>query len=365
MALQWRWWRVNPKSLALAALILCAFGAPAIAQPAPDAPKGDADNTRGSFIIQVENDVFNRFAPSDRDYTSGIRFGWMSGPTDIPGWLVAVTAFPAFFGEPASTRIDRRWGLSIGQNIYTPEDILSSQRVVGDRPYAGWLYLAGILQYTHYKKDERDREVQTRQDTLMLDVGVVGPAAGGEFVQNNVHNIIRVDRANGWANQLHNEPTIGLTFERRWRTGATTIFDEPRLELDFVPRAAVALGNVATYASVGGQLRFGRDLSIDFGAARPRPALPGSDAYAGAGFAWYLFAGGDAQVWARNMFVDGNLDGTGSTVTRRPFVGEAQVGLALIFEGVRITFSHVLRTPEFFERDRITQFGSVNVTFRY
>ena len=65
------------------------------------------------------------------------------------------------------------------------------------------------------------------------------------------------------------------------------------------------------------------------------------------------------------MFIDGNLDGTGSTVTRRPFVGEAQAGLALIFEGVRITFSHVLRTPEFFERDRITQFGSVNVTFRY
>ena len=246
----------------------------------------------------------------------------MSGPTDIPAWLVAATAFPTFFGEPASTRIDRRWGLSIGQNIYTPENILASQRVIGDRPYAGWLYIAGILQYTHYKKDERDREVQTRQDTLMLDVGVVGPSAGGEFVQNNVHNIIRVERANGWGNQLHDEPTLGLTFERRWRTGATTIFDEPRLELDFVPRAAVALGNVATYASVGGQMRFGRDLSIDFGAARPRPALPGSDAYAGAGFAWYLFAGLrcaglGAQHVRRRQSRRHRLDGDPPAVRRR------------------------------------------------
>lgn len=352
------------KTLALAAAFLCVF-ASAQAQPAPDAPKGDADNTRGTFTIQSENDVFNVLNRSDRDYTNGLRIGWLSGPTDIWPWLVPITTFPAFFGEPAATRTDRKWGVSLGQNIYTPENTALSTRIYNDRPYAAWAYIGGALQYTYYKKDEKGNELPTRQDTLQVDVGLVGPAVGGEFTQNNFHNIIHVEQVNGWANQLHNEPTLGLTFERRWRTGVRAVFNDPQLEIDFVPRMAAAVGNVATYASAGGLFRIGRDLNVDFGPARARPALPGSDGFSGTGFSWYLFAGGDAQVWARNMFIDGNLDGYGSNITRRPFVGEAQAGLALIFQGVRVTLSQVLRTSEFYERDRINMFGSVNVTFRY
>ena len=33
--------------------------------------------------------------------------------------------------------------------------------------------------------------------------------------------------------------------------------------------------------------------------------------------------------------------------------------------GARFTSALVLRTPEFYERDRFTQFGSIAVTFRY
>jgi len=32
---------------------------------------------------------------------------------------------------------------------------------------------------------------------------------------------------------------------------------------------------------------------------------------------------------------------------------------------VRFTYTQVLRTPEFYEQNRFTQFGSINVTFRY
>jgi hypothetical protein len=47
------------------------------------------------------------------------------------------------------------------------------------------------------------------------------------------------------------------------------------------------------------------------------------------------------------------------------FVAEASAGLTFLFRGVRISYTQVLRTPEFFQRDRWDQFGSVNVTFRY
>jgi hypothetical protein len=364
--------KVKMKSLSLAtAAVLLFTGATGFAQALPTdnlappaveigAPPDTAED-RAIVTFQVENDVFNRIGASDRDYTNGVRLGWLSGPTIMPSWLTAATTVPTFFGEPPSTGVVRRYGLSIGQNLYTPQDIATSAPIYNDRPYAAWLYAGFALQYIYSRANE-----PVRMDTLQLDVGVVGPAAGGEFVQNNFHRLIGVAPANGWANQLHNEPTLGLTFERQWRTGRTVIIEDPKLEVDFVPRIGVALGNVATYASAGGTFRIGKDLRNDFGPSRARPALPGSESFAAkSGFAWYFFAGFDAEVWARNMFLQGNLDGQSLSVTMRPFVGQVQAGVALIFRGMRISYTQVLRSPEFYQQARVDQFGSVNVAFRF
>lgn len=360
-------------TVALAMAVLSAASAPASAQSSGDekpAPRTSAtvDEQRSIYTFQVENDVFNRFGRSDRDYTSGVRVGWLSPAiTEMPRGIVAMTTIPTFLGEAAADSVIRRVAISAGQNIYTPENTFVSNPIYNDRPYAAWLYASVALQYTYKRHDpETGRDEPMRLDTLQLDLGVIGPAAGGEFVQNNFHNLIGVEPAYGWGNQLHNEPTIGLTFERRWRTGRAVLIDSPKLEVDFIPRAAVAVGNVATYASAGGTARIGKNLRDDFGPTRARPALPGSDAFIGDGsFGWYLFAGLDGQAVARNIFLDGNTDGFSQSVSRRPFVGEVQAGLAVLWGGVRISYTQILRTPEFFERDRITQFGSINITFRY
>jgi hypothetical protein len=335
--------------------------------PAPP-PSATEDERRSIFSLQVENDVFNRFSPTDRDYTNGIRFGWLSPAiTAMPAGWVALTTLPTFLGEPPSDSVIRRVGLSIGQNIYTPADTFTSQPIYNDRPYAAWLYASVALQYTYKRRDPKTGvEEPIRLDTLQLDLGLIGPAAGGEFVQNNFHNVIGVARAYGWANQLHNEPTIGLAFERRWRTARAVIIEDPKLEVDFIPRIGGALGNVTIYGDLGGTARIGKNLRDDFGPTRARPALPGSEAFIGDGsFGWYLFAGFDGQVVGRNIFLDGNTDGNSLRVSRRPFVGEAQAGLAVTYSGIRFTYTQVLRTPDFYEQNRWTQFGSINVTFRY
>jgi hypothetical protein len=217
--------RVKMKRLPLAAaaaLLLTGgtgfaqtLGTDNLAPPATEigAPPDTAEN-RAIVTFQVENDVFNRIGRSDRDYTNGVRLGWLSAPATMPDWLAAATTVPTFFGEPPSTGVVRRYGISVGQNLYTPVDTDTSAPILNDRPYAAWLYAGFALQYIYSHGNE-----PVRMDTLQLDVGVVGPAAGGEFVQNNFHHLIGVAPANGWANQLHNEPTLGLTFERQWRTG--------------------------------------------------------------------------------------------------------------------------------------------------
>jgi hypothetical protein len=349
---------------ALAALVLAL---PASAQRIPIDTTPTPDELRNIFTLQVENDVFNRIGRSDRDYTSGVRLGWLSPALpDLPEGLATLTTVPTFFGEDPVSSVTRRLGISIGQNIYTPQDTDTSAPIPNDRPYAAWLYASFALQSTYKRVDPKTmQDVPVRLDTLQLDLGLIGPAAGGEFVQNNFHKLIGVATANGWANQLHNEPTIGLTFERRWRTNYGVVFEDPKLEYDLVPRIGAAIGNAATYASVGGTLRIGKELRNDFGPARARPALPGSEGFIGEGFGWYLFVGAGGEAVARNIFLDGNTDGNSMRVSHRPFVGEAQAGLTLLFRGVRISYTQVLRSPEFYERDRWTQFGSINVTFRY
>lgn len=356
------------KFIIIAFVALLCDAAPALSQRVlPVDTDPSPDELRGIFTIQVENDVFNRIGRSDRDYTNGLRIGWLSSALpSLPEGVAAFATIPTFFGEDPVSSVTRRIGISFGQNLYTPQDTDTSAPIQNDRPYAAWLYASFALQSTYKRPDPKTEKPEpVRLDTLQLDLGVVGPAAGGEFVQNNFHRLIGVATANGWANQLHNEPTIGLTFERRWRTGRGVVFEDPKLEYDVVPRMGLALGNVASYASFGGTVRIGKDLRNDFGPTRARPALPGSEGFIGDGFGWYLFAGLGGEAIARNIFLDGNTDGNSMHVGRRPLVGEAQAGLAILFRGVRFSYTQVLRTPEFFERDRWDQFGSLNVTFRY
>jgi hypothetical protein len=357
-----------PKTTALAAVFLAAgMTAAAAGQPIPIDTTPDPDEQRNIFTLQVENDFFNLVGKSDRDYTNGVRIGWLSPALpDLPeGWARMLT-LPTFFGEAPVDSVTRRVGISFGQNLYTPQDTETSLPIFDDRPYAAWLYMSVALQSTYKRVDPRSGvDDPVRLDTLQLDFGLVGPAAGGAFVQNNFHRLINDGPANGWANQLHNEPTLDLTFERRWRTGHGIVLDRPKLEYDIVPIVGAAVGNVSTYASVGGLMRIGRDLRADFGPPRARPALPGSEGFVGKGFAWYLFFGVSGSAVARDMFLDGNTDGNSMHVTHRPFVAEGTLGLALLFRGMRISFTQVVRTPSFFERDRFDQFASINVTFRY
>ena len=357
-----------PKTVTLVAVFLAAGVTAAVAeQPIPIDATPSPDERRNIFTLQVENDFFNLFGKSDRDYTNGLRIGWLSPAlSTLPdGWARMLT-LPTFFGEGPVNSVTRRVGVSIGQNLYTPQDTETGQPIFNDRPYAAWLYLGVALQSTYKRIDPgTGNDDPVRLDTLQLDVGLVGPAAGGAFVQNNFHRLINDSTANGWANQLHNEPTLDLTFERRWRTGHGILLDSPKLEYDLVPIIGAAVGNVSTYASIGGLARIGKDLRADLGPPRARPALPGSEGFIGEGFAWYLFFGLRGEAVARDMFLDGNTDGNSMHVTHRPFVAEGTVGLALLFRGMRVSFTQVLRTPAFFERNRFDQFASINVTFRY
>jgi hypothetical protein len=143
-------WIAKTAFLAMTALL--AGGVVARGQTSDPPPPASAteDEQRNIFTLQVENDVFNRFSPTDRDYTNGIRIGWLSPAiTWLPSSWVALTTVPTFFGEGPSDSVVRRFGVSLGQNLYTPDNIFTSQPIYNDRPYAAWLCASFLLQPHH------------------------------------------------------------------------------------------------------------------------------------------------------------------------------------------------------------------------
>lgn len=323
-----------------------------------------AEESFGTLSLQIENDFFARATNSDRHYTNGFRLAWVSPPnTGVPSWVSRPLSPPDPFVATDGVPTQRRFGLAIGQSIFTPDDTENQGLVRGDRPYAGWLYASLSYQSTY---DPGARHGLGLQDTFALELGVVGPWAGGDEVQNSYHRLINVSESNGWRHQLRNEPGVNLVFERKYRTDALRMAQTGDLGADIIPNIAVSLGNVSTNASIGALLRLGQGLEADFGPPRIRPSLPGSENFSPpGGLAWYVFLGAEGRAVARDVFLDGNTFRDSHHVDKRVVVGDFQAGVALLFRGVRISYAHVVRSPEFRQQTLWDHFGALSVSANF
>lgn len=318
----------------------------------------------GSLTVITENDKW-AMRGDDRHYTNGVRLGWVSGAIDSRSpwrWAAELGARIPTFSPQGETRL----GFAIGQSMYTPGDTARAAPIRDDRPYAGWLY--GAIALVHETRHQaRGLGSADTLDTLEINLGIVGPGAGGRKAQNDWHSFISVNEANGWSNQLPNEPGFVLYYERKWRDAVdlrTDLVDG--LAIDAIPHAAVSLGNVATYLAAGGSVRFGRNLDGDFGPPRIRPALSGNGYVRGTdGLGWYLFAGAEARVVAYDIFLDGPLFRSGPSVDKHPVVLDFQAGAALTWGSMRVAYTYVVRTREFTQQSTPDRFGAISLTIGF
>lgn len=303
----------------------------------------------GTLSFTLDNDLF---AGSDRYYTNGIRLAWRSAAASPPGWLTDPGRLSRALLPPDAVQ---RWGLALGQSLFTPEDISRENPDPDDRPYAAWLYGAVNLAAA----------TPTSLSRLELQLGVVGPAALGEEAQNTVHRINRGQEARGWDFQLANEPGVNVIASRIWRYNRP-LAGEDGLAVGALPSLTVSLGNVQTHAAAGLLLRAGWGLNADFGPPRIRPSVTGS-AFVEADQSWggYLFAGVEGRAVARDIFLDGNSFQDSRSVDKKPLVAEASVGAAWLFPGGRLSYTHVFRTEEFRNQETASSFGSLSLSLHF
>lgn len=303
----------------------------------------------GIFTLQVENDaVSTRTGTTDEYYTSGLRLGYTTGTNAVPGFLA--NAGRAVWGDGV-----QRISIDLGQSIFTPHNTQLNPPDPHDRPYAGWLRASAQL------LTDKDNS----RSVLGLSLGVVGPSALGEEVQNGFHHLIGDPTNKGWGYQIKDEPAFQFLIERTYRLPIARFGG---LETDILPALTAEVGNVRDYVQAGFSLRLGQGLNSDFGAPRIRPGFSGGDAYTPTRpFAWYVFVGGDGQAVARDLFLDGNTWRTNTpSVTKRILVGEMSVGAAIMMGGVRITYTQTWQTPEFSrQRAGLFNFGSLSASVRF
>jgi hypothetical protein len=314
----------------------------------PLAMAADPLNDPDSIVtLTTENDSYS-IPGTDRYYTNGISFGYVSPTGHLPAPLASLGHIA--FGDGA-----QRLEIDLQQVIYTPLYTQEYNPSPDDRPYAGQIALHGSI----------IQDTATTRSVLGASFGIVGPAALGQTVQNGFHDIIGDSTAKGWKYQLHNEPTLDFFASRTWRYDLAR-FDDGALELQGLPQVSAQLGNTEIYAQAGWLMRFGSGLDSDFGSPVIGPVMSGTNAYTPTQpFVWYVFGGASGRLVAHDMLVQGNDFQSSRGVGLVPLQGDAEFGLAMIVAGFRIAATEIFTTPEFHGAAPAFQYGSVTLSARF
>ena len=344
------------------ALVFAGLAAlPSLALAAETASGPSAKSHRGSLTFYTENDKY--FAGTDQAYTNGFKLSYLSG--DLRSLTGDETFAPArWFARGLGSLVPEghvyKAGFSLGQNLYTPVDTQTTAYQPNDRPYAAWLY-GGVALHVLYPDSLGGRA--DRLDVFEINAGVVGPSALGEETQNTVHDIINVAHANGWDNQIHDEPGVNLVYERKYRF--STEGAREGWGADFIPHAGFSLGNVFTYANAGAELRAGWRLPADFGSNLTRPSGDSNPDDKRPRCGVFLFGAFDGRAVARDITLDGNTFKDSPDVDKEPFVGDFYAGVGISTPYLQLRYAEVFRTKEFKGQDDSQVYGSLSATILF
>jgi len=306
--------------------------------------------------LRVDNDIFGG---QDQGYSNGLQVTLVSPnlrdyTTDpclprlarwINGHLSAL--------QPQGFEQQNMIG-TFAQGIFTPTDYDRRDLIEDDRPYAAVL-LFGV----GYNARNEDR-----LHTTQLQVGILGPAAMGEQVQNGVHGVIGADKFRGWDNQLENEPVFRIVHERMRKFAPEA--GANGWGWDAISHYGGSFGNLTTYANTGGELRFGRHLPDDFGSTPLRPAgentapIRQSQNHYTQGA--HVFLHFDARWVFHDISLDGNTFRDSHSVDKREAVANVGYGVAWMLHSWKFALARYHSTREFEGQQESPVFGSFTIS---
>lgn len=290
-----------------------------------------AGNVFGQRLtIKEENDVFTG---SDNSYTQGAEIEWMQKPHIKEGYTT-------------------RYGLSIRNVFYTPQDIKIAEPQPNDRPWAGLSALT-LKQHIQY-------------GDLLINQQFMGGAVGAwsysEEIQTWFHAQIGSPKPMGWSNQIPNEVVVNWVADVIHPWYATG--ESEYLSADLAGLYGIALGNAFIYADGGVLARAGWNLP-----SHKLTIINPTEAWHVKPVA-YIFGRVSGRAVAHNITINGSLFQDGPSQELEPFVTDYQYGVSIGVEGFKydnqkynllISYAQTRRTEEFEGQQGETDFGTVIV----
>ncbi len=309
-----------------------------------------AASAQAFFTAVHDNDEWGG-KQTDWEYSQGTRFAWMDASWAESARTI-VSLLPGI--EPSAKILP---GVGAGASFYEPRFLASAAPIRDQRPYAGWLYVSGLL----------NAETSTHLDSWRLDIGVVGPSAQGEQITKFFHNVFSGYDQLGWDNQIQDRLGLNASWERRWRN---IIPISNGIAVDLSPAIGVELGTVSDAINAGAMLRVGTGLETDFGPPRTG-AFGGSLAHGGQGFSLYGFAAANASYVPWDVFLDepggrdSDLIRAGDQITRDKFRSQVTLGLVATWQRLRLTFAVTDASTTYDQQVDAERFSEMNLSFRF
>lgn len=303
------------------------------------------------FTLSFENDVFYH---DDGGYSNGLIINWgyydvaALDNTSLPSWIAYLT------DKTYLTSLqDKKYSVSytIGHLIQTSTDIKVSELMEEDAPYVGLLaWEVNATAYDEYVSDD-----------LSLTLGVVGPMAGGEPLQKQIHDWIGANEPMGWDHQIDNELVFRLQAKRLWRNFAMPIGPT---EVDVITGINGGIGNLRTDANAGVGLRWGQKLQSSFASSSPF-VVQKMHGLTPSPYGWYFFANISGSYVLNDIFINGNTFQDSHSVDLIHWQAGASVGAQINLYNWNFIYTLIYTTDQYTTQSEDTRLGTISITYNF
>jgi len=301
--------------------------------------------------FSFENDLFFN---DDGGYTNGLTINWgyydveALDKMSLPTWI-SYLADKSYLNTFQARKYSINY--SIGQFFQTAIDIKETSLIEEDAPYVGLLaWQVNMTAYDNYISDQ-----------LSLTFGIVGPLAGAEFVQTQLHDRIDSDQPLGWNNQIDNEAVFRLQAKRLWRSFALPM---GTTEIDVITGVNVGVGNLSSESTAGIAVRWGQQLQSSFSSSSPF-AVQKLNGLTGTPNGWYIFANISGSYVLNDIFIDGNTFKDSHSVDLIHWQTFATIGAQFNLSDWSIIYSLMYSSDQYQSQSEDTRFGTLTMNYNF
>ena len=295
---------------------------------------GYSPQPRHHFRLVAENDsAFGR----DGNYTSGVRLDYAYRMAN-----------------------DDAWGMSLTQNIYTPE-VHTGGRVPGQQGYAGAFTLGAsyILRGEHVGCSTE------------LQLGAIGKASIARETQNGLHKMFDIDRWDGWQDQVPSEAVVQLTSRQDFRLPFLEYTSASGWQTDAIAYTCEDVGTLMVSAGAGFTLRVGRNLPAAMDVVGNQRAAFGISTikrpqYSREELSYFLLVSCYVAYVARDFAIDGGLTHHfEQTCSRVPWQVQTRVGVGASYKGIDYFAGMLLYSDRYRTQGWDGRVGTFSITWNW